>query len=155
MDPLILRVERQAPGVSCTLGRLLLAGAPFCNTLEDLVREVPGVPVEQWKIPGETAIPAGEYEILLTVSERAMRGHLWTPAPDFVLPELIGVPGFAGVRIHAGNTALNVEGCIAVGTAVPAGESLVNSRAALIELMSQLRAADVAGTPMRIEVVNP
>lgn len=155
MDELILRVNRLPPGVSCTLGQLLINDTPFCDTLEDLVREVPGIPVDEWKKAGETAIPAGDYEILLTRSDRAARGHLWTPSPDFVLPQLIGVPGFEGVRIHAGNTSLNVEGCIAVGTASETGESLSNSRAALIELMSQLTAADQAGCPMRIEVRNP
>lgn len=153
MDDLILRLQRDQPGVSCTMGQLFLDGVLFSDTLEDLVREVPGVPVEQWKVAGETAIPAGEYEILLTRSDRAARGHLWTPSRGFLLPELIGVPGFSGVRIHAGNTAVNVEGCIAIGQAN--GESLINSRAAVIELMSRLTAADQAGTPVRIEVVNP
>lgn len=149
-----LELFRNPSKVTCTIGRLFVAGAYFCDTLEDLVREVPGVPVEQWKVPGSTAIPAGEYEILLTVSERAQRGALWTPQPDGVLPLLIEVPGFTGVRMHAGNTAANVEGCIAVGR-WDGAEALEQSRPALTELMSRLRAADAAGCPMGLRIWNP
>lgn len=155
MDDLILRVSRRSPGVSCTLGALLMGDYAFCDTLEDLVREVPGMPVAEWKIAGETAIPAGDYELVLTVSDRASRGHLWTPSPDFVLPQLVDVPGFEGVRIHSGNTALNVEGCIAVGKAGADGESIEDSRQTLTNLMAILLAADEVGRPMRIEVRNP
>jgi hypothetical protein len=80
MDDLILTLLRGRPASRARWAHCRSTARSFCDTLEDLVREVPGVPVEQWKIPGETAIPAGEYEILLTRSERAARGHLWTPS---------------------------------------------------------------------------
>lgn len=154
MNPLLLEVFRNPSGVSSTIGRLFISGAYYCDTIEDLVREVPGVPVERWKKAGTTAIPAGEYEVLLTVSERAERGHLWTPQPDHVLPLLVDVPGFSGIRIHAGNTAANVEGCIAVGR-WDGVEALEQSRSALTELMSRLRAADDAGCQIRMQIWNP
>jgi hypothetical protein len=46
----------------CTLGDLSMDGDHVCFTLEDVVREV--------KIPGETAIPAGTYEVIITRSAR-------------------------------------------------------------------------------------
>ena len=70
--------------------------------LEDQVREVVGEPVSEWKVPGKTAIPAGRYKVLITFSNRFQK----------LMPQLMDVPGFTGVRIHAGNTAADTEGCL-------------------------------------------
>jgi len=80
-----------------TIGELSIDGKFECFTLEDKVRPV--------KIKGFTAIPAGSYEIVITFSERFKRP----------LPLLLNVPNFDGIRIHAGNTAKDTDGCILVG----------------------------------------
>jgi Family of unknown function (DUF5675) len=115
----------------------VLAFAEFsCFTLEDRVRE-PGV-----KIPGETAIPAGRYQVVVTRSERfsgKASAKAGRPVNVF-LPLLLEVPNFTGIRIHSGNTDHDTEGCILVGRS--RGRDWVgDSRAALGELLPLIRAA--------------
>lgn len=100
-----LTLNRGPSHDDCTIGELFVDDAFLCYTLEDVVREIPGKPVEQWKIPGTTAIPAGRYAVVMTFSDRFQR----------IMPLLIDVPGFAGIRIHPGNTSEDTEGCILLG----------------------------------------
>lgn len=90
-----------------TTGQLYVDGAYFCFTLEDKVREPKDgyKKVEDWKIKGETAIPSGLYQLILEFS----------PKFGGDTPTILKVPGFEGIRIHAGNTQFDTEGCIIVG----------------------------------------
>lgn len=81
----------------------LFKGCPYI--LEDKVREVKGMPVDKWKIPCETAIPVGTYEVKKTFSQRFGK----------MMYQLINVPGFDGIRIHSGNTSHDTEGCLITG----------------------------------------
>lgn len=100
-----LTLERVQFSDSFTIGRLFVDGEPRCWVCEDAVREVPGRPVSEWKVYGQTAIPYGTYKIAITMSQRFGRP----------LPLLLDVPGFSGVRIHPGNTAKDTEGCLLPG----------------------------------------
>lgn len=120
---MILTVIREPSVNGATFGSLYLDGHWQCFTLEDQVRE-PFV-----KVPGQTAIPAGRYRVLLTMSARFQR----------VLPLLSGVPHFEGIRIHAGNAAWDTEGCILVGMDRQVSQVL-RSRVALDALLERLRA---------------
>lgn len=80
-----------------TLGKLYLGNLFLCYTVEDTVRDK--------KIHGKTAIPYGQYEVIITMSNRFKKK----------LPLLLDVPGFEGIRIHAGNNASHTEGCILPG----------------------------------------
>lgn len=124
---------RHLPMPDCTIGRLSVDGVAFCDTLEDVVREVDGEPVENWKIPGETAIPYGTYKVVVNYSARFKRD----------MPLLVGVPGFEGIRIHPGNTDHDTEGCILVGSWV-GGEKIVNSRVSFDALMDMMDVAEAA-----------
>src|SRR5262245_36703719 len=88
-----------------TIGELTIGGHHVAWTCEDTVREVPGEPVEKWKVKGSTAIPVGRYRIERTFSQRFQH----------TTPQLLDVPGFDGIRIHPGNSAADTEGCVLPG----------------------------------------
>lgn len=105
-----------------TIGDLSVNGKHECFTLEDRVRAV--------KIHGKTAIPAGIYEVTITFSDKFKKP----------LPLLLNVPNFTGIRIHPGNTAVDTEGCILVGTTKTA-DFVGNSRVAFKALFAKIEAA--------------
>ena len=117
-----LRLIREPTVNGATLGCLFVDGHFHCFTLEDAIRDA--------KVAGKTAIPANDYVVLVTPSHRFQRE----------LPELMDVPGFTGIRIHAGNTVADTEGCILVGKDRQPGRVL-QSRIALEALMETLRGA--------------
>ncbi len=98
---MILRLERIRQTPERTFGRLYVNGVFECYTLEDTVRT--GA-----KVAGKTAIPVGTYQVSLTESFRFKR----------VLPLLVDVPNFTGVRMHPGNTEHDTEGCILTGDVI-------------------------------------
>lgn len=108
---------------SSTIGRLYLDDEFICWTLEDKTRDICTdatlEEIAEVKIPKHTAIPYGTYEIRMTYSNRFKR----------IMPILIDVPGFEGIRIHSANRASQLEGCIAPGL-VNEGEAVLNSRIA-------------------------
>ena len=101
-----LILKRKYFGDTFTVGKLYKDDQYIGYTLEDKVREVTGESVETWKQFGNTAIPVGTYKVLITMSNRF----------KMKLPQLLDVPGFAGVRIHTGNSSKDTEGCILVGS---------------------------------------
>lgn len=120
-----IKLKRTFKGAEYTIGKLYLNDEYFCDTLEDVVRP------EGRKIAGKTAIPTGEYKVVLTESKRFKK----------LLPLLINVPNFTGVRIHSGNTHHDTEGCILVGENKVKGR-VINSRATMNRLMAQLTGDD-------------
>ena len=96
-----ITIQRAPSHGGATIGKLSIDGIMACYTLEDEVREVPGQPVSEWKIKGATAIPAGEYRVTLEDSGRF--------GPDTLT--INNVPGFQYIRMHAGNTSADTEGC--------------------------------------------
>lgn len=126
-----LHLQREPTTNAKTFGSLYINGLWQCWTLEDAIRPS--------KIPKQTAIPSGTYSVVLTESNRFKR----------ILPLLLSVPGYEGVRMHSGNTIEDTEGCILVGT-VREDARILNSRVALDALMLELRTADVVPIPLTI-----
>ena len=132
-----LLVNRKFKGSEYTIGDLYIDGEWFCNTLEDTVRELPKECPNtvnhlncrcREKVPGKTAIPAGDYKVILSVSNRFKK----------LMPEVLNVPHFLGIRIHSGNTAKDSEGCILVGENKVKGK-VINSRVTFNKLMTKLK----------------
>lgn len=98
-----LVLRRRRSSATTTIGDLSIDGIAFSQTLEDPVR-AGGV-----KVVGETAIPAGRYRLVLSMSTRFKK----------LMIEVLAVPGFTGVRVHAGRTAKDTLGCILVGRWFP------------------------------------
>jgi hypothetical protein len=94
---MVITVKRLYKTENSTIGEMLIDGVFECFTLEDKERPI--------KIKGETAIPKGTYRVIINESNRFKR----------LLPLLIDVPNFEGVRIHSGNSNHDTEGCILVG----------------------------------------
>ena len=94
-----------------TLGKLYIDRKYFCDTLEPPT-------VSNARHP-KGAIPEGWYKIQVTRSPKFGR----------LLPLLYYVPGFEGIRIHAGNNRDHTSGCILVGERAERYEPFQDSRA--------------------------
>lgn len=126
-----------------TLSKLFNGFDFICDVLEDEVREIPGRPVAEWKIPGKTAIPAGTYEIDICYSQRF--------GPQTLT--LLNVPGFSAIRIHAGNTDKDTEGCLLVGVRL-GKDAITMSRATLLKIKDLILPAIGRGEKVTIEIIN-
>ena len=132
-----LVLEREVLSDESTIGQLSVDGEWLCHTLEDPVRA--GV-----KVYGNTAIDEGRYKVVISHSNRFNK----------LLPLLLDVPNFTGVRIHAGNTSADTDGCILVGLQKGVN-SIGRSKAAMDLLMPRLQAALQDGGECWITIQNP
>ena len=144
---LIIDCRRTVFTPRSTISMVSIEGVFQCYVLEDTVREIPDVPIERWKIDHETAIPAGKYEVVRTRSNRfsALAGH------DVILPLLVGVNGYQGVRIHPGNIPENTDGCLLPGLHKGQDE-VTESRVAFAALDAKISEALADGDRVWIDV---
>lgn len=132
MELILTRIAKRK---TYTIGHLEIDGQLFCDTLEPTWRDI-GWGRPGRKVAGRTAIPEGRYPVVITFSPRFEK---W-------LPLLIHVPQFDGIRIHAGNTAEDTEGCILVGQNLKPG-MVLNSRIwthRLVKAITEARERDEA-----------
>ena len=149
-----LILERIAKRKTYTIGRLYiqrrvddeyLAGTEnlyFCDTLEPTWRDYAN---GAYKVKGRSAIPEGRYAVVISYSPKF---GAW-------LPILLGGPEFnskwQGIRIHAGNTVKDTQGCILVGRNQRVGEVL-ESRKWLYELKMKIVEAKGRGEAVWITI---
>ena len=129
-----LKLIRETFTEKSTIGSLYVNGIFFCYTLEDKDRKLEAGGVKEY---AKTAIPRGKYKVINSFSNRFKK----------YLPELVNVPQFAGIRIHAGNTADHSEGCILVGS-TKAVDFIGNSKVTFDKLMKAIQAVE------KIEKIN-
>jgi len=132
-----LKLVRDTFTSESTIGRLLVDGVDFCDTLEDVVRKGP-------KVYGQTAIPEGRYGVVIDPSP----SHAGRP-----MLHVLAVPGFSGIRIHSGNKATDTEGCILVGYGRKVNW-IANSARALDALFPRIDSAIKRGEPCFLEVTH-
>jgi len=92
-----IEIKRLHKTNNSTIGEMTIDGKFECYTLEDIERDI--------KIKAETAIPKGTYKVIINQSNRFKK----------LMPLVLNVPNFEGIRIHSGNTNHDTEGCILVG----------------------------------------
>ena len=117
-----IEVKRLYKTENSTIGELTIDGKFECYTLEDKERDV--------KIKGETAISKGTYKVIINQSNRFKK----------LLPLLLNVPNFDGVRIHPGNSNHDTEGCILVGQSI-SKDYISKSRKAFEKLFKKMQLA--------------
>lgn len=79
---------------------MFVNGKFFGYTMEDVVRDLS----KEQKVMHKTAIPAGQYSVVVNMSNHFKRE----------MCQILNVPQFEGIRIHGGNTAEDTSGCILV-----------------------------------------
>jgi len=131
-----LKLKTIFKGDTYTISKLYIDDVYFCDTIEDVVRSLPfkcpntskGLECKcKEKVYSKTAIPGGTYKVILSYSNRFKK----------ILPEVLNVPHFLGIRIHSGNTAEDSAGCIIVGKNTVKGK-VTDSIKYLNLLMSKL-----------------
>lgn len=134
-----LKLNRIFKTNTFTIGELYINEKYVTDTLEDRVR------LEGEKVYGKTAIPEGTYEMVLSYSPRFKK----------ILPEILNVPNFTGIRIHCGNSSADSSGCILVGTWDGEKEDWISdSKIAFNKLMSLLEEATNNKEKITITVNN-
>lgn len=125
-------VKRIAKKETYTIGKMYIDGKYFCDTLEDkdrgLSQSMTEEEIRKRKVYGLTAIPTGAYKVIVNYSERFGK----------LMPLLLDVKGYAGVRIHSGNTPADTLGCILVGRNTAKG-MVTESRNTFLRLMETLK----------------
>lgn len=137
-------VERYSSGKEDTLSNVYLDGVKECVAIEDEFRKI--------KLSGETRIPDGRYKMSLRWSPKFSKEYnhemLW----------VTNVPGFEYILLHWGNTDLDTDGCLIVGSVVGSllvkgvkHRAVLNSRKAYLALYAKVAPLVKAGKEVWIE----
>lgn len=106
---MIIKIIRKEFTDTYSLGEMYINDKFFCYTMEDTDRNInedlPTSAIKEVKVPKRTAIPYGDYRIVLSFSKKLKR----------YLPLILDVPAFRGIRIHKGSTHEWSSGCVLVG----------------------------------------
>lgn len=151
-----LLVDRAWKKETYTISRLFIDGKRFYEVLEDRDRGLkqtdPVSKILTKKVFAETAIPSGIYTVRMDVVSPKYAAVKWyRDLCGGRMPRLEKVPGFDGILIHPGNTALDSSGCLLCGRNTKVGQLTV-SRETFKELYKKLLAAHNKGETITIEI---
>ena len=149
-------VDRKWKKDTYVIGNLYINGKLFCNTLEDKDRGLKQTDslqsIKQRKVYAETAIPTGIYIITLKVKSPKYSAVKWySDLCGGYMPRLLNVPGFDGILIHPGTSALDSAGCLLVGKNTIKGK-LTQSKDTFAKLYKQLKTASDKGEIIEITI---
>lgn len=154
---MIIKVDRRWPKDTYTIGRLFVDGTRFYETLEDKDRDLKQTDtlehILEVKVPGETAIPKGTYEVRLDIVSPKYKAVKWyDELCGGRMPRIMNVPGYDGILIHPLTSALDTRGCIGVGRNTIKGK-LTSSRETFKALYKKMESAVNRGEKITIEIV--
>ena len=152
-----LKVDRKWKKDTYTISPLYVDGSRFYEILEDKDRGLKQTDsldyIKSRKIAGETAIPTGIYKVTLDVVSPKYAAVKWYK--DFCggrMPRILNVPGWDGILIHPGTTALDSWGCLICGRNTVKGK-VTSSRDTFKALYKKMKAAHDRGEEITIEIV--
>lgn len=152
-----LKSERAWKKETYTISKFYINGRRFYEVIEDKDRGLKQTDnlasIKERKVYGETAIPTGTYKITMDVVSPKYAAVKWYK--DLCggrMPRLLNVPGFEGILIHPGTTALDSWGCLICGRNTVKGK-VTSSRDTFKTLYNQMRAAWERGEEITIEIV--
>lgn len=151
-----LLLERKWKKDAYTIGRFYINGVLFCNTVEDKDRGLKQTDslatIQSKKVYAETAIPTGTYNIRMDIKSPKFSVYSWYKnLCDGYMPRLENVPGYSGILIHPGNSALDSAGCIVVGKNTKVGQ-VTDSKNTFAKLYKKMKAAYNKGEKITIEI---
>lgn len=154
---MVLKLDRKYKKDTYTIGVLYVDGIRFCETCEDKDRGLKQSDmlwtIKKKKVYGETAIPTGKYTITLdVVSAKYAKVDWYRRLCGGKMPRLLNVPGFDGILIHPGSTALDSYGCILCGRNTKKG-TVTSSRDTFAVLYAKMKAANDRHERITIEIV--
>ena len=99
--------------------------------------------LRELKVAKETAIPYGRYRVKRT----------WSPKFERTMMLVCDVPGFVGIRIHAGNSEKDTDGCVLVGLDRNLDDrTVLRSKAACEWLDARVAECETRGEPVYLQV---
>lgn len=117
---MILKLLRISSTDKRTIGAMFINDVFECFTLED--------PPQKEKIPGNTRIPSGVYELGWQFLDTELTRKYTKRFPDFFKHhiEVHNVKNFTSIYIHCGSFTKDTDGCILVGENAFSKEDMIN-----------------------------
>lgn len=152
-----LLVDRAWKKDTYTISRLYVDGVRFNEILEDrdrgLSQSDPLSYIISEKVSCETAIPSGTYNVRMDIVSPKYAAVKWyKDLCGGKMPRLEKVPGFDGILIHPGNTALDSSGCLLPGKNTKVGQ-VTASRETFQVLYKKMKAAHDRGEEITITIL--
>lgn len=140
------------------ISHVYIDGSYICDAIEDTDRGLDNsmseLEILKKKIKDKTAIPTGEYNILMNViSPKFSKKEYYKKLCNGKVPRFESVKGFMGVLFHIGNTEKDSSGCIILGQNKVKGK-VINSRMCFENFYNKLKVAYKIGEKIRCKIIR-